>query len=332
MPISNAEPGSTILGMVADYTQILNQLDQPSAGQAALALAFVISKDLGDKTYWQTLGDLIDVGSGFARGSTPGKTPSQVALGPLITTLSLGPVMAGVARMIDPIKREAKTVLDAYIARVPGYSKTLPPDTDAYGDHILPPQAVGPDWIGIASPITVKPHTDDRVKLEGDRLQIGVPDFPWQIGGGKTRDDFDIRAPFPEDRLPVGLSNQQRYRWTQIYKNILRHGEHGIEARLLDAPIYKEAPRAWQRETFLNYMANSRAAARDMLMLEDKALGRKVLENKAAYALPMLKEAERQAAETQIQHALALFDTLSDEERWNLLRWGTPEQTEETEE
>ena len=46
--------------------------------------------------------------------------------------------------------------MDDLMARTPGYSKTLPAKRDDYGDPILPPQAVGGPWVGIASPITVK--------------------------------------------------------------------------------------------------------------------------------------------------------------------------------
>lgn len=245
----------------------------------------------------------------------------QVLASPLINVATGGPLGSGIAREMDPIKRETRGILDNITSKIPGYSKTVPPDRDPYGDPILYPQAIGGSWLGMVSPLILKPLEEDRVKKEGNRLQVKVPDFPWAIGG-KMNDDFDIRAPYPEDSLPVELSPQERDQWQVMYRNLLRHQKYGIEAVLLNKPEYQNAPRALQREMFTDFLSQSRSTARDALMVKEPTIGVRVLENKAKHVLPMLTESQRAEVEPQLQQSISLFDSLSAQERMNLLRWG----------
>lgn len=321
MPISNAEPGSTMFGMTADYAQILNQLDQPSAEQGAMAIAFTAMRNLADKTYWKTLSDLIDLASATTQGHEPGKRAKDVLMAPVVTVATGGPLVASIAKAVDPISRETRGFVDNLMARVPGYSKTLPPLRDGYGDPILPPQAVGPDWIGIASPLTLKPLETDRVKMEGAKLEVKLPKFPDTIGG-TTRDDFDIRAPFPEDHFGVELTPQQRERGQVIYRDLIRNPKIGIEKLLLDNPRYQNQTRAMQRETFTSTLAEYRTTALHTLTVEDAELGKKIANSQAIRILPLLQGKEKAEAEQAITEFPTLFDSMAPEMRDNLLRYG----------
>lgn len=329
LPISNAEPGSTMFGMTADYAQVLNQLDQPSAEQGAMAIAFTAMRNLADKTYWKTLSDLIDLTSATIQGHEPGKRAKDVLMNPVVTVATGGPLVASIAKAVDPISRETRGFVDNLMARVPGYSTTLPPLRDGYGDPILPPQAVGPDWLGVASPLTLKPIETDRVKVEGAKLEVKLPKFPDHVGG-TTRDDFDIRAPFPEDRVGVELTPQERDRWQVIYRDLLRSKEHGIEIQLLDNPEYQQQTRAMQREMFMSTLAGYRSTARDALTVENTELGKRMLSSQATHLLPMLQGQDRADAERQISESLTLFDSMAPEMRDNLLRYGILQPEEAT--
>jgi hypothetical protein len=321
MPISNTEPGSTTLGMVADFAQIWNQLDEPTAEQAAMAFGFVVMKDLADKTYWKTVGDLIDLTASVKYGEEPGRKLKEVLMSPVTTAVTGGPLVAGAARAIDPIRREARGFFDGLVARTPGYSKALPPMRDGYGDPILPAQAVGGAWTGIVSPLSIKPFEEDRVKKEGDRLQARLPLFPWQIGG-KLRDDFDIKESLPEDRIGVELTPQQRDRAMQIYRNTIRHPETGIEKSLLNNPEYPKQTRAMQREMFMNFLSDAKAQALEALQIEDVELGKKILRSDAASVKPFLQEQEQKVLEQQVQETTTLLETLAPEQQENLMRFG----------
>lgn len=330
IPISNAaEPGTTSIELVADFAEIVNQLDDPTAEQGMMAGVLSISRDILDNTWWRTMGDLVDLVGSLRTGEGVGQQAMRVAAAPLINVTSGGPLGAAITRAQDPIRREARGLMDEWRARVPGYSSELPPMRDAYGDPILPPQALGGPWVGIASPLVTKGFEDDEIKKEGARLQVKIPQFPWSFGG-TNRDDFDVRAPMPGERLPVDLTPQQRDRWQVIHKNILRHPELGIGPTILERDEYKNGTYALQREMFMDYMAQARSAAKDALLTEDVELGKKALSAQAERYLPMLQGEQREEAQGQIAESLDLLDTLLPEQRENLNKWGFmgPEATE----
>jgi len=321
MPITNTEPGTTILGMVGDYAQVMNQLDDPTAEQAAMAIAFTIMNDLADKTYWRTVSDLVDVASSAKYGEEPMKKIEKTLMAPVVTVATGGPAVGAVTRAIDPIRRESRSFMDEIVSRVPGYSKTLPPMRDGYGDPILPPQAIGGAWLGIASPLTFKSETDDPLKQMGSKLQAKLPRFPWTIGG-KTHDEFDLRQPMPEDRIAVELTPQQRDRAQQIYKNMIRHPEHGMETTLLNNATFQKQTRAMQREMFESFLADAKSTALDALLVEDPPLFKKVLQSEAMSLKPLMNEQDQRTLERQVGEATTLMESLAPEQRRNLMRWG----------
>ncbi len=329
IPIANLEPGSTVFGLVADYAEVMNQLDEPTAEQGAMAITFAIGRDIADKTYWKTVSDLIDVAGAIKTGEQPGKRAFDVLVSPVTTTLTGGPLLSAVARAKDPILRETRTFVDGLRARAFGYSETLPCKRDAYASCILPPQAVGGGWVGIASPLTVGDDTKEWMKVEGGNLQVKIPLFPWNIGG-RISDDFDIRRPFPEDRLPVELTPFERDQWQVIYGDLLRHPEFGMEAVLRKNPEYINATRALKREMFTGLMADHRSAAKDAFQIMNKDIGRKMFRVEMEAILPLIPEKERAAFETQAQESLNLLDRMTPEMQENLFRLGIIGPTPET--
>src|SRR3990170_6588963 len=211
--------------------------------------------------------------------------------------------------------------MNLWIAKIPGYSKTLPPAVDGYGDAKLAPQAVGGMWTGLVQPFTIKPYVEDRVKVEGGRLEVRLPQFPSTIGG-TTRGDFNIREPFPEDKLGVELSGRQRYDRTQIYRDLIRHPANGIEKALLDNPEYQQATRAAQRDMFSQFLSEAWSASQDFLLIKHPELGEKLITNQASRVAPMLQEADRQRLQSETQQATEEWRMMNPQAREELLRWG----------
>ena len=322
-PIANLDPGSTVMGLTADYAQIMNQLDEPGVEQGAMAVTFAIMKNIASKSYWQSVGDLIDLTSTLSRGEPAGGQATKILTNPLITITTGGPLMAATAKIVDPIAREARSVMDQWTAKIPGYSKTLPPKRDGYGDPILPPQTVGSAYLSYISPLAYKPDTTDRLKLEGDKLHAKLPKFPDHIGGN-VKEDMDIREPQPGDKYGVELTPQQRDRWQQIYKNILRNPDAriGMEPALLDNPLYQEQPPALQREQFQGYLGDAKKMALDALLIEDVELNKKMLTQDAAANRPLLQPPQQQQLDQAVQENTGLIESLSQDQQQNLLRWG----------
>lgn len=333
VPYTNEDPMTQPVSIIADFTQIMDQLDEPSAKQAGLAMTYVVMRDSVNKSWWPAANQLLDIMQGVTRGQPVTAQGTKVLQGPIVTVATGGAIGGRIERAIDPVNRDARGLYESIAAKLPGFSHTQPPMTDDYGDIVIPAQPVGNSWFGLLSPLwpKYKPKTTDRVKLEGDKLQVRVPDFPNSIGG-VGRDDFDLRAPLPEDRLGTDITTQQKARWKELYRLRLRDPEYGIESILLNDPDYKEQTRAGQRELFTDFLASSRAMARETLKVEDTELGKKIFKSEASRVLPMLQQQDRAETEQQIQEGLSLFDEMAPEALDNLMRFGDFEPEKEAEE
>lgn len=326
--IPQLDPATTPLFLMADFAEVRNQLDEPTAEQTAMAVGLALTRDIVDKSYWQTVGDLVDLVSAAKAGEEPGKKATRIMTGPALAVTTGGPLVGSFARIADPVRREARSFVDQWRSRVPGYGKDLPPMRDGYGDPILIPQALGPDFLAVVSPFTASNLETDPIKQEGARLQVKLPMFPWSLGG-KLQDDFDIRAAMPGDQLPVELTSEQRNRWQIIYRNILRHPDIGMDKTILQSEQYKNGPFALQREMFMSYLAQARNAAKDTLMIEDTELAKKVVNAKAGKYLPLMQPEQRQEVEESLSTSTDLLDTLLPAQQNNLLKWGFLESGEE---
>jgi len=326
------DPGTTPAFIMADFAEIANQLDEASLGDLGLALAVAGTRDIVDKSYWQSIGDLHDLTSSISTGefgkeiiNVAGVPVPKVLAQPLATMLSGGPLVSSAARINDPVRRETRSFVDMWRSKIPGMTKDLAPVRDGYGDPILIPQALGPDWIGVISPFTATQEDINEdvqaIKKEGARLQVKLPMFPWSLGG-KAQDDFDIRTAQPGDPLPIELSSQERDRWQVIYRNFINSKEAGIQSQILDSEQYKTAPYALQRQMFMSYLANARNAAKQTLLAENKDLAKRAMNAKASEVLPLLQPSERAGAQQQVNESLDLFDGLSPEQQDNLNKWG----------
>lgn len=321
VPIAGTEPASTVFGLMADFSQIMNQLDEPSAGQAGMAMSFSIMKNLVDKSYWKTVGDIIDLTSSVSHGHEPGTYVQKISTNPLATAITLGPLVAATAKAIDPVVRDTRSFLDILQAKIPNYSKDLPAVRDGYGHKVLYPQTVGGPWLSFISPLTYHKNTDDPVLLEGSRLSAKTPKFEDHMGGNISL-DMDIREVLPGDKIGVQLSATQRGRWQEIYKNILYHPELGIQPRLLNTEQYQLAPLALQRQQFIGFLNDAKSMAKDALLVEHPDLHKQIINQNASDLKPFLDAGQQQELTQQVQESIDLLNELTPGQQDNLLRWG----------
>jgi hypothetical protein len=324
-PLTNMEPATTQMNLITDFSAVMNQLDDPTLEQTAMAIGLAGVRDIVDKSYWQTIGQVVDFLGAVKAGEEPGTNALKLLQGPLVTAITLGSLPAAVERVLDPVRREARGFFDQIQSRVPGYSETMPPVRDGYGDPVLPPAPLGSNWTGLLQPFSYRSNETiggpaDPIKKEGARLQAKLPMFPWSLGG-KNQDDFDIRSALPGDQLPVPLTPQQRDRWQVIYRNMLRSEDFGIPA-LMQREEYQKAEIAGQRKMFLNELAKLRTTAKSALMVEDKELLKSAVKSKVGAVLPMIQESDRPQAEASTNEALDLIDSLPPDQQQNLTRWG----------
>jgi hypothetical protein len=228
------EPLGTLMGISAsayELAKVMTQLEADKLGALVLA---AISKNLVDKTWTQGPASLIEAiqdSDRYAEGYI------RKLVGSVVPTLS-----AQVAREMDPILREAQTMLDAIRARVPGMSQDLLPRRDLWGEPIELEGGLGPDMI---SPIYQRRITEDRVAQELVKLRMWPTRLRDEIRGVKL-------TPAQYDEYQVLAGRLTKYRLDKV-----------LEAA---GPVWGSLPEFVRRENMTRAITQSRNAARTAML------------------------------------------------------------------
>ena len=322
-PYSNQDPATTSFGIISDMAQISDQLDEATGEQLGMAASFTIMRNMADKTWWPNLSTMVDAVQNIAHGQSPGQQLKKVALSPLVTVATGGPIGGRIRSIIDPVRRDARSFTDMIMARTPYFSKDMPPLRDAFGDVQEVPQPVLGSWFGLLSPLWPKKKalTEDRVKLEADRLKVRMPRFGDSLGGS-SRDMSDIREMQPGDKMGVGLTVHERDAGIELYRRHLRHKEYGIEAGLLDTKEYQDAPVALKTELFEGFVNDAMRSGREELLAVKPEIGKRLLRSEATSLLPQLQPEDRGEAASAYQESIDLFDGMAQETRDAMMKYG----------
>ncbi|WP_022729780.1 hypothetical protein [Fodinicurvata sediminis] len=161
---SRADPFGMILGLSADYAQIAGQISEKDAAELVAAGTLAVSNNVTSKTWLQGPADLMDA---ITDPDRYGERWLQRFTGTLV--VPTGP--AQVASTMDPTQRAVWSIRDAIVSRVPGYSETLPPRRNLWGEPVVLEGGLGPD---IISPIYKQGEKDSPIDEEMIRLDLGV--------------------------------------------------------------------------------------------------------------------------------------------------------------
>lgn len=161
------DPLATTLGVAADFAELQSHMTEKQSDQVAMLLATATANNLANKVWFS---GAIDLSQAISDPIRYGRSYASRMAASLVTPA----VMGQAARTIDPTLREARTLLDAIKARVPGLSSTLLPQRDVWGAPIVREGGVGPD---AASPIWTSTAKNDPVNaaLLAAGISIGKP-------------------------------------------------------------------------------------------------------------------------------------------------------------
>lgn len=193
------DPIGAMLGMAADFADMVGDLDEVDASQLSAAMALSVSNNMLSKTYLTGLADTLEA------LQSPTEDAAR-AMRRLVGTLVPSGV-AAVARYTDPTMREVESIQDAIIARVPGWSRTLPAKLNLWGEPVKYSGAVATD---IGSPIytktpDLKPVSEEMVK---QGVSVGMPGR-WVFGKPMAQDP--LNEPSVKDGVPLEPDEYARY-------------------------------------------------------------------------------------------------------------------------
>lgn len=322
-PFVNQDPATTPIGIIADMAQISDQLDEMTGQQMMMAATYVVMRNMADKSWWPNLSTMVEALGNVSHGQPAGQQLKKVVLTPLVSVATGGPIGTRLKQMFDPVTRDARSWTDMISARLPYYSKTMPPLRDALGDPVTPPQPIAGPWFGVLSPLWPKQriHTSDWVKETAEKLGVKALPLPWTMGG-KVDDDWDITAPRPDDRFGTQLTVEERETWWQLYRARIRDPKYGLEASYRGNPDFEQAPKPLQTQLIEDFLSGAKSAAAMQTQLVRPDLGKKILRSQGEAALSLLPTEDRPEAASTLTESLDAFDELSIEERENIMRYG----------
>ena len=212
------DPIGSLLGMASDFADLSGHLDEIDASQLAAAMALSVSNNMLSKTYLTGLADTLEAI----------QSPTQDAAKALLKlTGTIVPTGAAqVARTMDPTLREVNSITDSIIARVPGYSSTLPARLNLWAEPVTLRGGLGPD---IASPIytktpELKPVSEEMVK---QGVSVGMPG-KWIFGKPMGKDP--LNEPSVKDGVPLEPAEYEKF--------VKLAAGHGLGSRM---PLLKDA-------------------------------------------------------------------------------------------
>jgi hypothetical protein len=223
------DPIGNLMGIAANIAELSGELPRAELDQLAMAAVIGTMESMTSKTYLQGLANVLEAI----------KQPDQRGLN-FLRSLTRSLIPAGVAqleRVTDPTIREVNGFIDELKARVPGYSDTLPPRRNLWGEPILLEGGLGPDLI---SPIYTSTATDDPVSAEISRLRLQLSMPSKYLGGSPPSHN-----PFAEARAGRGveLTPQEYDLYVRLAGNELKMGGSGLKdylGELLQTPLYQQ--------------------------------------------------------------------------------------------
>lgn len=163
------EPLGMLLGISADITELfrnpdISQKDKAEAEKALTLSMMGIAKNMASKTWLKGLNDLINALDDPERY---GSRYVQNMIASFVPTMA-----AQIARTQDPTLRDARSIMDRVMTRLPGQREKLMPKRNVFGEIVTLEGGIGPD---IVSPIYTSKDKHDYTISEMNRIRAFPP-------------------------------------------------------------------------------------------------------------------------------------------------------------
>lgn len=225
-------PLGMLMSVSADMYDVAHQIGTEDADVVGKSLMHAFTQNILDESFMRGPSDLIKAvtdpdryGSGYVRNFVASFLPYSVG-------------MAQMARASDPYSRQARTIMDAIRARVPGLSESLFPRRDIWGDPMPSGDAL------LAPGVTAvyeRKMSADPVNQAMLSLSLGPAPVERQIRNVPLNDQqYDDFARIAGRTAKMQLDAMVRSPTWQIMPNEARHVY--IEAELKAA---RDAARGW---------------------------------------------------------------------------------------
>lgn len=241
-------PLGMIMGVAADLNEFGGAMDTHGADQVTALMAVSIVRNILDEGWMSGVSSAIQAitqpeqyGEAFIRNQ--GSTVLPFAVG-----------MGQEARAIDPYARQARTLTDAFMAKIPGLSEQLMPRRDIWGQPVENPSDFG--GTGLTS-ISERRVNNDPVNQAMVRL--------------------GINAGLPARKITgIPLSDQQYDDYVRVAG---RMAKMRLDA-LVNTPGFQSLPAGIQTKVMTDTIANARRGAAELIKMQNPSIITQAVANK----------------------------------------------------
>lgn len=156
------DPVGATIGMAADLTEILGQIDEFDAVDVSVAAVSSIAKNITSKTYLRGVSEAFETLGSLSDDPDAENPKARRWLERFVGSA----VPAGVAqleRTLSPEMSSTQGIIEKLRSRIPGFSKDLPPRRNIYGEPVYLEGGIGPD---IMSPLYKSTDKKDKISDE----------------------------------------------------------------------------------------------------------------------------------------------------------------------
>lgn len=218
------DPFSTTIGTAADLALLPDNMSEHQRENMATLFVASIMGNLASKTWLSGVSD-------FLGAITEPEMNASRLVNRLAGSLAVPAGVAGAARTIDPVSRDADTWTDAIQSRIPFASRSLPARRDIWGEQVTSEGGVGPDFV---SPIYTSTAKNDPVNGEMLALDYAPSKVKDTIGGVKL-------SPQQHDRYQMEAGRRSHQKIGQL---VAAPEWHGLDLETREALAQKAVKEA----------------------------------------------------------------------------------------
>jgi hypothetical protein len=153
------DPTSMFFGMAGDFADAYAHMDDGQRKNVIGSMLVAMATNVTSKTYLQGITQVMEA---LTQPERKGEAFLKSRISSYIPT-GLKQLVGLIPGAEDPYMREARSIMDAVINKIPGLSQSLPPRRNIFGEAVTATKALGPDSI---SPFWYSTQKDDKAAQE----------------------------------------------------------------------------------------------------------------------------------------------------------------------
>jgi hypothetical protein len=162
LAFNRLDPVGSFIGLSADITEIMGQTTEADTMDLVMSAVTATAQNITSKTYLSGVAEFFDMMSGIS--ADPESANKQARR--WVERMAGSVIPSGVAqleRTLSPELNATQGILEKIQSRIPGYSDSLPPRRNIFGEPIVLSGGLGPD---IMSPIYTSTVKNDPIAEE----------------------------------------------------------------------------------------------------------------------------------------------------------------------